>query len=670
MSDIVIEKKAVSREDRQKYIKYAITSAVAAAGIGSFIRDIKSKKDRAKALDAEKSSDSIVVPMSIRNFMKDLPTPAEQAEEVGATKAIAGNPEVARLSADDIAAKKKEILGGHRFDFFSGRKAAEVKPNDEDAEAEKNDDKKADDSKSEGNGGSNSDGKGRVVLRDQSGKFMSPTCPVAVAQVEKCAAYDWSKLLEFFSSPVESSKVVWDSMLDHPVAWTAGGLTSLWLAEKLSDVINSYRKDRSKNNLNAAREEYVKLLQNEDDGDPGSVKAAESNDDPRVTIGKVLGGAFIIPATLTALVAHRVMENRKAEKKRQGEMADSYPRDPTVLYRTIDDLDQEKVAEDSVYPTIIYKAASGKEIEMTPASALALIALQRDMMMAAERESDGIFKSAGFLGDAWDATKDFGKYIFTGELGKDIANAQNAKKQIEDFKKNPRAAIGEIVGKHAPFSAEQAENYFMGLMNNPNNNDRAYSALENLGMFENGVYDEEKARKAIEEMVKADPNTMAQLQFQNFAKNKKNLDELRNRLRTSRGMQDYMADRMSNSKYDNTFGKVREQKVNDWLGRAFDHNGIMYQIMSWIMNNMGLGRYFARNQVNNQFDQWRNAAANTQQPAGNVATTPATPATPAAPTKPNAAPAAPTASTTPQTPQPPQPAPKVEPPKPPATPAA
>jgi hypothetical protein len=201
----------------------------------------------------------------------------------------------------------------------------------------------------------------------------------------------------------------------------------------------------------------------------------------------------------------------------------------------------------------------------------------------------------------------------------------------------------------------------MGLMNNPNNNDRAYSALENLGMFENGVYDEDKARKAIEEMVRADPNTMAQLQFQNFAQNRKNLDELRNRLRTSRGMQDYMADRMSNSKYDNTFGKVRERKVNDWLANSLDKNGIMYQIMSWIMNNMGLGRYFARNQVNNQFDQWRNAATNPQQPVGNVAAAPTTP------TKPTTAPAA---STTLQPSQSPQPAPKAESPEPPATPAA
>lgn len=661
MSDIVIEKKAVSREDRQKYIKYAITSAVAAAGISSLVRDIKGRKDRAKALDAEKGSDSIVVPMSIRNFMKDLPTPAEQAEEVGATKAIASNPEVPMLSADDIAARKKEILGSRRFDFFGGRKAAEVKSNKEDAEDAKDDDKKTDDSKFEGNGGSNSDGKGRVVLRDQSGKFVSPTDPVAVAQVEKYAAsgYDWSKFLEFFSSPVESGKVVWNSMLDHPVAWTAGGLTSLWLAEKLSDVINSYRKDRSKSNLNAAREEYIKLLQNEDDGNPESVKSAESNDDPRVTIGKVLGGAFIIPATLTALVAHRVIENRKAEKKRQGEMADSYPRDPTVLYRTIDDLDQEKVAEGSGYPAIIYKAASGNEIEMTPASALALMSIQRDMMMAAERSDQyGMMKSSSIIST-------------TGEnvgraIGRQLPKVMKWTKNWfspEGRDKNLRGMSEGIAGAVVPsYNDEQAENYFMGLMENPNNTERAYKLISGMPELGGTGLSAEDTMKLVEEMARSRSDTVGALQFKGYANDPKNIENLKNRLRTSPRMQEFMASRLSDSKYDNTFGKIREQKVNKWLADSgMDTNGIMYQVMSWIMNNMGLGRYFARNQVNSQFDQWRNAAANPQQPSGNVATTPTTPTTPTA---------APAVSTTPQPPQSAQPAPNAGSPKPPAAPAA
>ena len=354
----IVEKKATTSEERANYIKAAILAAVGGAGIGELIRRRKARKARAKESNPETARNTIIVPIKKTKFLEELPTPQELAESRGEqlgqetasilAPAISSTPaEIGStvtsgseaMTQEQIAAKKKEILGnGRKFNFFGKRAAA--KTAQEDAGKEKKDEKPAEERKDK------KDDDGRALFRDQEGKFVSPTDPVSVAQTEK-NAFDLFGLGELGMENVKA-------MFDKPVLFTAGALGSVYIAAKISDAINERRRAKAKERLENAREEYIGLLE-------GSEKKAQ--DDWSTLPGRVLGTAFFVPAALTALVTAKIIENRKNEKKQQKEMSDSYPDDPIILYKT----------------------SEAKEIPMSPEAMIAMITVKRAMIEDIER---------------------------------------------------------------------------------------------------------------------------------------------------------------------------------------------------------------------------------------------------------------------------------------------
>ena len=367
-----VEKKATTREERAKYIRAAILAAVGGAGIGAIIRSRKANKVRAKEENPENARNTIIVPIKKTKFLEELPTPRELAESRGeqlgqASNGDAGKPSDAATAAEDvsavtsgsealtqeqIAAKKKEIIGnGRKFNFFGKRAAAKTA---QAGEAKKKD-LKSDDEKDKGDNGEKKEDDGRTLFRDQDGKFVSPTDPVAVAQSEK-KAFPIENFFAPFIHPIDTIGSNAGAIFDKPVLGTVGALGSIYLAAKISDAINERRRAKAKERLEKARAEYIGILEGEE-------KKAQAGIDMRTTPGAVLGTAFFVPMAAAALVTSKIIENRKIEKKKQKEMSDSYPDDPIILYKT----------------------SEAKEISMSPEAMIAMIMVKRAMIEDIER---------------------------------------------------------------------------------------------------------------------------------------------------------------------------------------------------------------------------------------------------------------------------------------------
>ena len=336
----------MTQAEKMKYLKAAIMAGIGAAGIGAIVRDKKSKKDREKALDVSSSRNAIVVPVSKSKFLEGLETPEEHRKLYGGDKKLVGysgqdGQEVKPMSQSDIVAAKKDILKARKFDFF-GKKASVKKAQPSVSDAGKPEvvsEEKID---------------GRVVLRGQDGKFVSKTDPTSVQGVEKEAI---EKLHQPFTSPVEFFQDAWSAAKGKPVAFTAGAVGSILLAAKISDAINERRRAKARKRLEEAREQYVGLLE-------GGEKTAgvDHSDTPGAWLGGAVGASFLVPMALTALVTNKIIENRKAEKKRQNEMSDSYPEDPIILYQTHDG-DNLKIAADTALMAIMIKRAMIEDAE-------------------------------------------------------------------------------------------------------------------------------------------------------------------------------------------------------------------------------------------------------------------------------------------------------------------
>ena len=333
--------------DKEKIIKAALLSAAASAAVGAWYRKRNAKKRRAKELDVERSKDSIVVPVSKNDFVKELPTPSQQAKATGQEEQegpviAAVQPEKpvslgseASPTPDQIKDIKRKILLGRKFDFF-GRGALKAAESDADSKEDEKDPVPSPEPEKEPKE-KKEDGDGRVLLRDQSGRFVSTSDPIGVEQAEKEAGtLDFiTDLLSAAARPFKSVKEVGRAALGSPVAWSAGALGSLYLATKISDAINERRKERSRKRIEDAQDAYVSIL----NGDKAEKTAAENS----VTgmTGKTIGTAIFVPMVLTALITRKIQENRRQEKKRMAEVSDSYPDDPVILYRTIDDMERK-----------------------------------------------------------------------------------------------------------------------------------------------------------------------------------------------------------------------------------------------------------------------------------------------------------------------------------------
>ncbi len=438
MNDSTNVKSASTERERIKYIQYAIMSALAAGGISAAVKMSNGKKARRKANDVASSKNAIVIPIKKTNFMKDIPTPEELAESRGETSEpkqielknqeekpmddIDAKPLLADAPAEDIEARKREILRNkaRRFDFFRAKAAADGSDSESSPREEDNNDQAPSDSKDDDTGDSiDGSGKkvmkeeidGRVILRDQSGKFVSPTDPVAVAQVEKAAVSGFGDVV---FHPFNTLGRIANSAADKPVLATAGFVGSIYLASKIADAINERRRAKAKERLEAARDEYVDLIEE------GREEKAASGDGPHIgdLSGWVIGTSFFAPLAITAMITKRILDNRREEKKRQKEMSDSYPDEPAIMYKT----------------------SEGKEIEIDAGTAMMAILVKRGMILDAERaESEmRLEKSAQatYTDDEYnDAIQNAVKYIGNAD------NADNVLKMIDAYRNGEEISI-------------------------------------------------------------------------------------------------------------------------------------------------------------------------------------------------------------------------------------
>lgn len=290
----------------RKEMKDYLANGIAAGGITAAIalavtRNRKEKQFKPNDIE---SGNAIVVPIHKDKFLEGLPTPDQLAASRGATAAGAAS-EGSQLSEADILAKKKELMRNSRKIDFFGKKADDAQEKTEKTEQPKDVGEAAEDASKKDGGSSNG------MPRDDQGRFISPTSPLAVKHVEKDA-----------------------SVFGRPLALVGGGAASLLIADMIVRAVNKKRAKRAEKNLNAEREKYVELLQNP------SAKTAEMSKKAFWNPGEILSGTFVIPAAVTALITNRIVENRKAQKKRDANRTDSFPVEPSVTYRVYDSADQ------------------------------------------------------------------------------------------------------------------------------------------------------------------------------------------------------------------------------------------------------------------------------------------------------------------------------------------
>lgn len=561
-----MKKQAMSEAERQKYVKAAIVAAIGSAGIGALVRSLKAKSDRSKALDVDSSKNAIIVPIKKSKFVEGLPTPDEFAASKKELKTpsqpkIEQAPSFASMDPSDIAARKKEILRGRKVDFFGKRAAVKA------AQPEKKDggdkQKKVEEVVSE------EKIDGRVVLRGQDGKFVRPTDPIAVKQVEKDAGMG---ILDTIAHPGKALGKAWDAAKERPVMLTAGALGSIYLAAKISDAINESRRKHAKQRLDGARERYVELLEADNE------KKAFDMDVPE-TAGTVLGTAFIVPMALTALVTNKIIENRNSEKKKAKEMSDSYPDDPVVLYKT----------------------SKAKEVRISPDTAVAAIMFKVAMMEAAENHHE-----CSFLNKEAKLRDDLAMSVING---------------IKEF--------GSGMKKGLDISDADASDMVLGMMENPNNSNYVLDmvkARENndpvgvqnafMGMANNS-FDPKKPDMRYAQLIAT------------YGKDAKRQKSLMDSIMTSNRMQDLMVDRFTNDEYKDTFGAYKDELIAKRMG--LKPGGMLANIISWFLNATGLGNHLVKSQMYDKFKGFRdqaaqNAAAAKKQVAGSTeAATSATP---------------------------------------------
>lgn len=568
-----MKKKAMSEAERQKYVKAAIVAAIGSAGIGALVRSLKAKSDRSKALDVDSSKNAIIVPIKKSKFVEGLPTPDEFAaskkeQKTPSQPKLEQAPSFASMDPSDIAARKKEILRGRKVDFFGKRAAVKA------AQPEKKDGgdgpKKGEEVVSE------EKIDGRVVLRGQDGKFVSPTDPVAVQQVEKDAGMG---IWDTITNPGKALGKAWDAAKERPVILTAGALGSIYLAAKISDAINESRRKHAKQRLDGARDRYVELLEEDNE------KKAFDMDVPE-TAGTVLGTAFIVPMALTALITNKIISNRNAEKKKAKEMSDSYPDDPVVLYKT----------------------SEAKEVRISPDTAVAAIMFKVAMMEAAESG-----KPCSFI----------------------EKNAQNAWEKAKDAFGSARKWGDFLTTGQQEISDADASDMVLGMMENPNNSNYVLDMVK-----AREANDQPGMQKAFMDMAKKnfDPKNpdkrfvqLAMTYGNDPAKQKKLMDSVL----TSNRMQDLMVDRFTNEKYKNTFGAYKDELMAKRMG--LKPGGMLANIISWFLNATGLGNHLVKSQMYDKFKGFRdqaaqNAAAAKKQVAGAAGSAPVATPPPAAQT--------------------------------------
>lgn len=541
--------------EQKKFMTASVAAGVLSAAIGVSINRARAKNKRLKDLDAQKSKNAIVVDIDKGAFMRDLPTPTQLAESRGelsakGRKQDAGKDKGAKMTsmptADEIEAKKKSILNGRKVNFFRGSKMAS--PDEDDGKdgnrgSDENPIVSQDAPSESGTDGKDVAPKGerddemRLPPRNELGQFTSKTDPTGVEQEEKRAADRESRSLgEFagnmFFHPFDTLSSIGKNMTPGPVAFAAGGVGAMYLAAILVDKINEIRARRSKSDYESARKEYVSLLQN---GGGGVEKSAQWE---RYT-GALIGGAFIIPAVLSAMIANRVMEKRREDKKKEKSRSDSFPEDPIVLYRTSGSFGGEK------------KACS-EEIEISPEAALALISIKRGMIRSMEKDADGDGGSGVFGG----LKKKFKQFKDLMELNEKVKTIEGAMEFGQDG-----TLTEESIKKLSGPEYDEPLSYLA----------KAYSS----GGINPNVVPQDKRERIY--------SVMADKRVQD-ALARKFMDT-------------------SNKHHGERWGSIMKDESSRYLSRTFgDYSlgGWLKNMLMWFINNTSLGRWFFTRQMRNR----------------------------------------------------------------------
>lgn len=520
-----------------KYLKAGLGAGVLASGIGLAASRAKSLRDRAKNTP-EKSRNAIIVDINKDNFLKDLPTPAAQAEMVGgmASRGIFGGAEgKLQMTDEEIAAAKKDILRrGRKLDFFGLRKAAEPK-----TEVRQVIEKPVGEDKGKTEASGKDDAKSSPP-RGEDGRFVSPTSPVAAFQSEKDAAFDFSKwLMHPLDSAVDSAKDVggrmWDSAKVHPLGIAAGGLGAIYLSAMIVDKVNEMRAKASKRSANESRKEYIRLLQGGSPDDGAEKSAQDGKSGVPEWTGATVGAAVVLPFIVSHMITNKIMENRKEKEKKMKSMANSYPEDPIILYKTSEE----------------------KEIRFKPDAAFAMIMLKQAMVDAA----GGFEKSATGLGAL--------KTMFPGAA----------------------KAIGDVVDGASDKMYGAAADSIAKAVADKNNSDLV---LDLAKAYQSGnVTDTNSHMMSL--LGKVDPKMIPAT----GAAAAWNPKELMRRVAGHQGIQDALAGYISDD--GNAAWKAwREDMISKKLGRYFRQGSPIYNVMQWTANNLGIGKLLARNAIQNK----------------------------------------------------------------------
>ena len=519
-----------------KYLKAGLGAGVLASGIGLAASRAKSIKDR-ESKTPEKSRNAIIVDINKDNFLKDLPTPAAQAEMVGgrAMPAIVGGADdKPQMTEEEIAAAKKDILRrGRKMDFFGLRKAAAPKSEvrqvleqavGKDGEKKDGGEKKPDPPK---------------LPRDAEGRFVSPTSPIAAFQSEKDAAFDFSKwLMHPLDSAVDSAKDVggrmWDSAKVHPLGIAAGGLGAIYLSAMIVDKVNEMRAKASKRSANESRKEYIRMLQGGSPDDGAEKSAQDGKSGVPEWTGATVGAAVVLPFIVSHMITNKIMENRKEKEKKMKSMANSYPEDPIILYKT----------------------SEAKEIKFKPDAAFAMIMLKQAMVDAAggfEKSASGLDKLKAMYPDA---AKAIGGVVGASDKMYGAA-ADSIAKAVAD--KNNSGLVLDLAKAYQSGNVTDMNSHMMSLLG-----------------------------KVDPKMI---PATGAAAAW--------NPKKLMRRVAGHQGIQDALAGYISDDS-NGAWKAWREDMIANKLGRYFRQGSPIYNVVQWMANNLGIGKFLARNAIQNK----------------------------------------------------------------------
>ena len=476
-----------------KYLKAGLGAGVLASGVGLAVSRAKANEERASR-KPEESKNAIIVDIRKDNFLKDIPTPEDQKNMVSGTKLLA-QPSATEgqqsMTPEEIAAIKKDVLrrNERKFNFF-GKSAKDTS------------------------------------IKEDNKEVSS----------EKTAGF-WDTITNFAFRPVDTTKDLgkrfFNGATTGPLSLAAGGVTAVYLSALIVDKINKMRADASKQKAKSARNEYVKLLQGSDESEKYAFDLASST-------GALVGGSFIIPAVLSAVITNKIMERRNEKDKKAKSMTNSFPEEPLILYKT----------------------SEAKEIPIKPETAFVAMMLKMAMFETIE--------SMEKVAQVNDTSKDdalYAPYVnnIIGTLG-DKSNTDLVLNLADSYKNKNKDDI------HA--------------------NLMSLAGRTIIGMGRD-FYDDLNNRRWEEAMNKSKD-------FFNIFRLDKN--ELIRRVSGDRRAYDAIVGQMNSEAGTKWLENTTNQYLTDNLvkNRILRKDSPILRIMQWIMNNMGVGKLIARNEVYNK----------------------------------------------------------------------